>query len=221
MKYLRKIASSKNTDNLSSRFRKKRFKIFQTYLAKVKFTSPKILDVGGTEDYWNKINLIFGTNFQPIINNISKDELNQGNFNGIVGDGKSLSFIKDNTFDLAYSNSVIEHLTGFEDQYEMAYNIKRVAKYYFIQTPAFIFPLEPHFLFPFFHWLPKKVRIWFILNFNLGWYQKCQSFIEAKKLVDSIRILKKKELKLLFKDAHIITERLFFIPKSYTLTNMI
>jgi len=221
LKYLRKIASSKNTDNLSSRFRKKRFKIFQTYLAKVKFTSPKILDVGGTEDYWNKINLIFGTNFQPIINNISKDELNQGNFNGIVGDGKSLSFIKDNTFDLAYSNSVIEHLTGFEDQYEMAYNIKRVAKYYFIQTPAFIFPLEPHFLFPFFHWLPKKVRIWFILNFNLGWYQKCQSFIEAKKLVDSIRILKKKELKLLFKDAHIITERLFFIPKSYTLTNMI
>ena len=221
MNILKNIASSNKTDNLSSRFRRKRFKIFQTYLAKVALTNPKILDVGGTEDYWNQINLIFGTNFQPIINNISKDEIGRSNFSGIVDDCKYLSSVKDNTFDIAYSNSVIEHLTSFEDQCDMAYNIKRVAKYYFIQTPAFIFPLEPHFLFPFFHWLPKKVRIWFILNFNLGWYQKCQSSIEAKKLVDSIRILKKKELKLLFKDEHIITERLFFIPKSYTLTNMI
>jgi len=221
LKYLRKIVSSNDVDNLSLKFRRKRFKIFQNYLGKVALTSPKILDVGGTEGYWNQINLILGTNFQPIINNISKYEINRGYFSGFVDDGKCLSSVKDNSFDLAYSNSVIEHLAGIEDQYEMVCNIKRVAKYYFIQTPAFIFPLEPHFLLPFFHWFPKKVRIWFILNFNLGWYQKCRSIIEAEKLVDSIRILKKKELKLLFKDAHIITERIFFIPKSYTLTNMI
>ncbi len=221
MKYLRKIASSNSTDNLSSKFRRKRFGTFQKYLTKLGLKEPRFLDIGGTQIYWDHINSYFKTNLSPIIVNIEKDYITNGIYAGIIGDGKSLSFIKDNTLDLAYSNSVIEHLTGFEDQNEMAYNIKRVAKYYFIQTPAFIFPLEPHFLFPFFHWLPKKVRIWFILKFNLGWYQKCQSFIEAKKLVDSIRILKKKELKLLFKDAHIITERLFFIPKSYTLTNMI
>jgi len=221
LKYLRKIASSNSTDNLSSKFRRKRFGTFQKYLTKLGLKEPRFLDIGGTQIYWDHINSYFKTNLSPIIVNIEKDYITNGIYAGIIGDGKSLSFIKDNTLDLAYSNSVIEHLTGFEDQNEMAYNIKRVAKYYFIQTPAFIFPLEPHFLFPFFHWLPKKVRIWFILKFNLGWYQKCQSFIEAKKLVDSIRILKKKELKLLFKDAHIITERLFFIPKSYTLTNMI
>jgi hypothetical protein len=221
LKYLRKIASSNNSDNLSSKFRRKRFRILQKYLTKLGLKEPLFLDIGGTQIYWDHINSYFKANLSPIIVNIEKGYITNGIYAGIIGDGKSLSFIKDNTFDLAYSNSVIEHLTGIEDQYEMAYNIKRVSKYYFIQTPAFIFPLEPHFLFPFFHWLPKKVRIWFILKFNLGWYQKCQSFIEAKKLVDSIRILKKKELKLLFKDAHIITERLFLIPKSYTLTNMI
>jgi len=220
LKYLRKIASSNNTDNLSSRFRRKRFKIFQTYLAKVKYTSPKILDVGGTEDYWNQINLIFGINFQPIINNISKDELNKGNFSGIVDDGKCLSSVKDNTFDIAYSNSVIEHLSTFEEQQEMVDNLQRVAQYYFVQTPAFVFPFEPHFLFPFFHWLPRMIRIWLTLHFNLGWFNKCNNKMDAELLVDSIRILKKRELKHLFKDATLIKEKFLMMSKSYIITNM-
>jgi hypothetical protein len=217
---LRKIASSNNTDNLSSKFRRKRFKIFQTYIAKVKLTRPKILDVGGTEDYWNQINLIFGTNFQPIINNISKDELNQGNFNGIVDDGKCLSSIKDNSFDITYSNSVIEHLSTFEDQQKMTNNLQRVAQYYFVQTPAFIFPFEPHFLFPFFHWLPRMIRIWLVLHINLGWFKKCNTKMEAELSVDSIRILKKRELRILFKDATLIKENFLMMSKSYIITNM-
>lgn len=221
MKYLRRIASSNSTNNLSSKFRRKRFKLFQQSLEKLELKCPRIIDIGGIKSYWEQINNFFNSNYSPVIINISKGDIGRGSFSGIIGDGKCLSSVKDNSFDLAYSNSVIEHLSTFEDQQEMVDNLQRVAQYYFVQTPAFIFPFEPHFLFPFFHWLPKKVRIWFILKFNLGWYQKCQSLIEAKKLVDSIRILKKKELKLLFKDAHIITERLFFIPKSYTLTNMI
>lgn len=220
MNILRKIASSNNADNLSSRFRRKRFKIFQTYLAKVELTNPKILDVGGTEDYWNQINLIFGTNFQPIINNISKDEIDRGNLSGIVDDGKFLSSVKDNTFDITYSNSVIEHLSTSEEQQEMANNFQRVAQYYFVQTPAFIFPFEPHFLFLFFHWLPRMIRIWLVLHFNLGWFKKCNTKMNAKLLVDSIRILKKRELKILFKDATIIKEKFLMMSKSYIITNM-
>lgn len=221
MNILRKIASSNNTDNLSSKFRRKRFKIFQTYLTKAALTRPKILDVGGTEDYWNQINLIFGTNFQPIINNISKYEIERGNFSGIVDDGKCLSSVKDNSFDIAYSNSVIEHLSTFEEQQEMADNLKRIAKYFFVQTPAFIFPFEPHFLFPVFHWLPRWCRIWLVLIFNLGWFERCKNINEASDLVDSIRILKKSELKKIFKNAKIIREQFIFIPKSYLITNML
>ena len=220
MKKLRKLTSGNFNGNLSSRFRRKRFKIFQNYLIRAKLTNPRILDVGGTDDYWNQINLIFGTNFQPIINNISKDELNQSNFSGIVDDGKCLSSVKDNTFDIAYSNSVIEHLSTFEEQQEMVDNLQRVAQYYFVQTPAFIFPFEPHFLFPFFHWLPKKVRMLLVYKFNLGWFERCKNQMEAENLVDSIRIMKKKELKLIFGNAKIITERFFLIPKSYMVMNI-
>ena len=44
--------------------------------------------------------------------------------------------------------------------------------------------------------------------------------MEAEKLVDSIRIMKKKEIKQIFGNVEIITERFFFIPKSYMVMNI-
>jgi hypothetical protein len=221
LKILRKLASSNNSEKRSSKFRRKRFNIFQNLVAQSGKEQPTILDVGGTQVYWEQLNSFCKTDVSPIITNILIECLKKGKYPGIVGDGKILSYIKDNTLDIVYSNSVIEHFSSFKEQSEMAENIRRVAKYFFVQTPAFVFPLEPHFLFPFFHWLPKKVRIWFVQNFNLGWYQKCQSYFEAEELVASIRILKKKELKELFEDSTVITERFLFIPKSYLITNLI
>jgi SAM-dependent methyltransferase len=63
----------------------------------------------------------------------------------------------DGEFDLAYSNSLIEHLPpaarpGFAAQ------LRRVARSWWVQTPAFGFPVEPHALLPFAHWLPVGVR---------------------------------------------------------------
>lgn len=63
----------------------------------------------------------------------------------------------DDEFDLAYSSSVIEHLppgtrAGF------AAEVRRVARGYFVQTPAYGFPIEPHSLLPVAHWLPRSVQ---------------------------------------------------------------
>ena len=102
---------------------------------------------------------------------------------------------------------MIEHLSSLDAQIEMVKNIQRVAKFCFVQTPAFIFPLEPHFLFPFFHWLPRKIKILLVSRFNLGWFKRSNNNIEAENLVDSIRIMKKNEIKRVFKDVKIITER--------------
>jgi len=220
VKSLRKFAAGDDLNYFSSRFRVKRFKTFLDFLKKTKMESPKIIDIGGTCNYWELMNMHFHKNFKPIVVNFSKDCLKHDNCTGIRGDGKSLSFLKDNTFDIAYSNSMIEHLSSLKEQSEMARNINRIAENYFLQTPAFVFPLEPHFLFPFFHWLPKNIRIWLVFHFNLGWFERCKNQIEAENLVDSIRIMKKKELKLIFVNAKIITERFFLIPKSYIVMNI-
>jgi SAM-dependent methyltransferase len=63
----------------------------------------------------------------------------------------------DDEFDLVYCSSVIEHVppaqrTAFADE------TRRVGRGWFVQTPARSFPIEPHALLPFAHWLPPRLR---------------------------------------------------------------
>jgi SAM-dependent methyltransferase len=64
---------------------------------------------------------------------------------------------EDDAFDLAYSSSVVEHLDPARRE-AFAHELKRVARGWYVQTPAFSFPVEPHALLPFAHWLPPRVR---------------------------------------------------------------
>jgi hypothetical protein len=64
---------------------------------------------------------------------------------------------EDNAFDLAYCSSVIEHVAA-QDRGAFARELRRVARGWFVQTPAFSFPVEPHALLPIAHWLPPALR---------------------------------------------------------------
>ena len=63
----------------------------------------------------------------------------------------------DREFDLAYCSSVIEHVAS-ADRAAFAAELRRVARGWYVQTPAFSFPIEPHALLPFAHWLPTSIR---------------------------------------------------------------
>jgi SAM-dependent methyltransferase len=63
----------------------------------------------------------------------------------------------DGEFDLVYCSSVIEHVApARRDMF--AAELRRVGRGWFVQTPAFSFPLEPHSLLPGAHWLPTGLR---------------------------------------------------------------
>ena len=64
---------------------------------------------------------------------------------------------EDGAFDLAYSNSVVEHIDP-ERRARFAAELRRVARGWYVQTPAIAFPLDPHSLLPVAHWLPVPVR---------------------------------------------------------------
>jgi SAM-dependent methyltransferase len=64
---------------------------------------------------------------------------------------------EDGRFDLAYSSSVIEHVPP-ERRKAFANELRRVARGWSVQTPARSFPVEPHALLPFAHWLPPSIR---------------------------------------------------------------
>jgi SAM-dependent methyltransferase len=106
----------------------------------------------------------------------------------------------DHTFDLAYSSSVVEHVEP-RQRAAFAAEIKRVARGWFVQTPAWSFPIEPHALLPFAHWLPPAARrpYW-----RLG----------AAGSWEDIRLLRRGELEQLFGEP-ILAERFGGIVKSW------
>jgi SAM-dependent methyltransferase len=63
----------------------------------------------------------------------------------------------DGEFDLVYCSSVIEHVSPAR-RAAFAAEIRRVGRGWFVQTPAWSFPIEPHSLLPAAHWLPDTLR---------------------------------------------------------------
>jgi SAM-dependent methyltransferase len=63
----------------------------------------------------------------------------------------------DGEFDLVYCSSVIEHVPP-PRRAAFAAEVRRVGRGFYVQTPAYSFPLEPHALLPFAHWLPVVLR---------------------------------------------------------------
>jgi SAM-dependent methyltransferase len=63
----------------------------------------------------------------------------------------------DGEFELVYCSSVIEHVPPAR-RAAFAKEIRRVGRGWFVQTPAWSFPIEPHALLPGAHWLPLRLR---------------------------------------------------------------
>ena len=72
----------------------------------------------------------------------------------VQADGRELPFA-DGQFDLGFSNAVIEHVAGGRDeQRRFVTELCRVAGRVFVTTPNRYFPVDPHSLLPFVHWVP-------------------------------------------------------------------
>jgi SAM-dependent methyltransferase len=75
----------------------------------------------------------------------------------VQADGRALPFA-DGSFDLGFSNAVLEHVGDREAQRAFVHELCRVARRVFLTTPNRLFPLEVHTLLPFVHWLPRGPR---------------------------------------------------------------
>jgi hypothetical protein len=72
----------------------------------------------------------------------------------VRADGRDLPFA-DGEFDLCFSNAVVEHVAGGRPgQRRFVGELCRVARRVFVTTPNRWFPVDPHTLLPFVHWLP-------------------------------------------------------------------
>jgi SAM-dependent methyltransferase len=105
----------------------------------------------------------------------------------------------DGAFELAYCSSVLEHVPPARRE-RFAAEIRRVGRGWFVQTPAYSFPLEPHSLLPAAHWLPVALRRRY---WRLG----------AARDWEEISLLRRSELEELFGPA--LPERVGPLAKSW------
>jgi len=126
----------------------------------------------------------------------------------VEGDACDLPQFADGAFDIAFSNSVIEHVGGPEKRAALAREARRLAPRYWVQTPSIWFPVEAHTYLPFWWFYPPALKRAFIAR----WRRRLPAWCE---MIEGTTVLRRQEMQALFPDATLWTERVMGLPKSY------
>lgn len=207
-------------ESLEFNFRAKRFQNIRPLIedALAEKRQIRILDLGGTEEYW-KIGADFlnhhRQNLKITLLNLEAEQVEDTEmFHALSGDAADPDLFAGERFDFVHSNSVVEHVGSWERMMQFAENTKRLSRRYFVQTPNFWFPFEPHFRMPGFQYLPKAARIALVQRFQLGFFPRTPDPEEACDLVEHNTLISTRQMRRLFDDGHIVLEKFAFLNKS-------
>lgn len=174
-----------------------------------------VLDVGGTNDLWQ---------LAPFLPRLVI--LNQPRASADVGAGPSMVYadglalpFADRSFDLVFSNSVIEHVGNERAQQTFAREVARVGAAYWVQTPHRGFPVEQHLWTPLLHWLPQRAQKRLLERHITPWEWLARPKPDEREFYvahycESVRLLGRRQMRSLFPDASIFSERSLGWPKS-------
>ena len=205
-------------NKLSTKSRIEKFSKFNKYFAFDHNTS--ILDIGAEIRHTDKClpELIDSYTWKNNITalNINKKHIDRvkkkyPEIKAIVGDACNLPF-NDKSFDIVFSNAVIEHVGNFEKQILMAKEVMRVGKSWFITTPYHWYPFEFHLRLPLVTWLPFQgyLSAGQLIAYNHA--KKRYSFFNSKH--KHLRLLSMKEIKTCFPSSTIIKQQITFMPET-------
>lgn len=120
--------------------------------------------------------------------------------NALVFDGCALPFA-DKSFDIVYSNAVIEHLEDWNAQQAFAHEIQRVGRAWFVTTPNLWFPIEPHYHLPLVQFLPQE------------WQKRLVRSL-GRRPYPALHLLGRRRLQQLFPAGTVVRCRVTFYPET-------
>jgi hypothetical protein len=190
--------------------KKWRYKRLKQFLSLVKPPNrARIIDLGGTPYMWELINHDFNVTLVNLPGTIRQTDKVRG-YTYVESDATNLiSLFDDKSFDIVFSNSVIEHVGDEKKQAAFAAEVHRLANAYWVQTPSNNFPIEVHTGVPFYWQLPHWIRDRLIQS----WKTKLPAWT---KMIEELRIVSKSSMRQLFPDAKIYVERKLWFEKSYS-----
>jgi hypothetical protein len=116
-------------------------------------------------------------------------------------------------YDLVFSNSVIEHVGGHAQRVRFAAAVHELAARHWVQTPYRYFPVEPHWLFPGFQFLPLTVRAEVSRHWPLV-HTPSASRGEGLRAAIGVELLSRTEMCMYFPGSQIRQERMAGMVKS-------
>jgi SAM-dependent methyltransferase len=190
-----------------SHFRRKRMRQLCQILSITKET--RVVDVGGDPSIWS----LAPVRPTLVIVNVRAPKSVLSHDPWVIADGRHLPF-KDKTFDVAFSNSTIEHVGDYCRQIEFAKEVTRVGKVFVVQTPNRWFPVEPHLMTPLIHFLPRSLQRRLLRWFTVwGWVARPDK-AACDHFMNEVRLLSSEEMARIFPGARITHERFLGLRKS-------
>lgn len=213
---MRFAAANSNTNIYRAR-RLRAFLDLAYDIADTKGRPCRVVDIGGTSGFWNIWNdQVDWERIEVTCFNLRPEHC-RVDFDRVTvryGDATNLSDVDDNAFDFAHSNSVIEHV-GRQNFAAFAREVRRIAPAYFVQTPNYWFPYEPHARTPFIHWVPDTISARIVMWRKCGYWPREATYEAAIARLRTAELLTRSEMRELFPDAELIGERAFGMVKSW------
>lgn len=159
-----RLASARSPGSLAARARARRWEMFAAHFPEV--GDMRVLDLGGTTFTWVSAPV---RPREVVVVNMKPQPSEVDWISTLVADACALPRqVTDQSFDLVYSNSVIEHVGGHARREAFAAAVRNGAARYWVQTPYRYFVIEPHWLFPGFQFLPVAIRAELTRRWKLG-----------------------------------------------------
>lgn len=194
--------------------RSRRWDLFSALFPDV--ADMRVVDLGGTLESWRRAPV---TPRELVVVNLSEPGTSDDSTRiPVTGDACTARAVLAGAgiareFDLAFSNSLLEHVGGHSQRAALAREIRALAPRHWVQTPYRYFPIEPHWLLPFMQFLPIAARARVARSWPLV-HTLPNSHEEAMNDVQWTELIGVAELRSYFPESQIVRERLGGLTKS-------
>lgn len=176
----------------------------------------RVLDLGGTVEAWQRAPV--RPAHVTVLNLFEPGETDESWLVPVVGDACAASEVlaaggHGDSFDLVFSNSLIEHVGGHAKRVSLAAEVLALAPFHWVQTPYRYFPVEPHWLFPMMQFLPVRARGSIALRWPLV-HSRPATRAEAQSNVQWTELVSITEMQAYFPQSQVVHERVAGLIKS-------
>ena len=172
----------------------------------------RVIDLGGVVGVWEQAPV--RPRAVTVLNTFPQDG-GSSRVDTVVGDACELpEEIHRRRWDLVYCNSVIEHVGGHWRRSALADSIHALGDHHWVQTPYRYFPIEPHWLFPGFQFLPVRARAEVTLRWPVGAYGGLRDREQAVRWSLATELLSRTEMERYFPGSDVVAERIGPLVKS-------